>query len=492
MRLTCAAAAGGLGAFGQAPYDLAVVTLLSLCLGCLLFRLEPTRTALVGWAFGAGYFALTLVWIVEPFLVDIARHGWMAPFALVFLSSGLALFWAGAFWLARDLPMRPIALVLCWTAAEFLRAYAFTGFPWASPAQAAIHGPISTVLALGGPHATNLLLLLVAALVTLPAGSAPRTMRRTGQAALFFGVALALSLPDVRPPSVTTGHRVRLVQPNAEQHLKWQPAMAEMFLERQLELTAAPPEAGAAPPDLIVWPETAVPWLLETAQPVLDEIALRAEGTPVVLGVLRRSGDGLRNSLVVLSEEGAVSALYDKHHLVPFGEYIPMRPLARRLGLQALAARMGGFESGPGPEVLDFGPLGKALPLICYEAVFAHGVNRSPDRADFLLQITNDAWFGQYVGPQQHLAQARMRAIEQGLPLVRAANTGISAVIDPLGRVTAMLPLSATGFIDADLPAALPPTLYSRTGDGPLALLIVFGLARLLYISRRLRPRDSD
>jgi apolipoprotein N-acyltransferase len=260
--------------------------------------------------------------------------------------------------------------------------------------------------------------------------------------------------------------------------------MAEVFFRRQLELTAAPPRDGGATPDLIVWPETAIPWVLGRAQPALEQIAAAAGQRPVALGALRFEGDRLRNALAVLGPTGEVAALYDKHHLVPFGEYVPFEAVVERLGLRALAASMGGFSSGPGPELLDFGALGAALPLICYEAVFAHGVGAVRARPSFLLQVTNDAWFGTYAGPQQHLAQARMRAIEQGLPLARAANTGISAMVGPTGRVLQALPLNEAGFIDAPLPKALPPTLYSKWGDWPVIFLLIIGLAGVVITTR--------
>ena len=190
--------------------------------------------------------------------------------------------------------------------------------------------------------------------------------------------------------------------------------------------------------------------------------------------------------MVVLGPEGGVEQVYDKHHLVPFGEYIPLARLFNRIGVFGLAQRVPeGYSPGPGPKLLDFGPLGRALPLICYEAVFAHDVNAAPARPDFLIQITNDAWFGNGAGPRQHLAQARMRAIEQGLPLARAANTGISAMIDPHGRVLAALALNEAGFIDAALPLPLPPTPYSRTGDLPLALFLLAALGLAVPGKRR-------
>ncbi|WP_299968158.1 apolipoprotein N-acyltransferase [uncultured Roseobacter sp.] len=479
-RSVLAAAVGGVGALGQAPYDLPILLFLALVLGFVMLRRQPSARAAgrIGWCMGLGYFAVALVWILQPFQVDPDRHGWMAPFALVLLSGGLALFWGLAFYLARRLSRRSWPLILTWTAAELARAYVFTGFPWANPAQVLVDGAAGQGLSMAGPHGMTLWLLSCAWCVSLPVPRLRARVMRAGQAVLLGLVALGLHLPPGKPPAPLTEHTVRLIQPNAAQHLKWQPEHAFGFFETQLALTAAAPEPGTPLPALTVWPETAIPWTYEGADEALTQIRTAAGGRAVAVGVLRRPGERLFNSLVLLPGGGAPDQIYDKHHLVPFGEYIPLSPIAERLGLTGLAqVSATGFQRGPGPRTLDFGALGRGLPLICYEAVFAHDVNGAPARPDFLIQITNDAWFGQYAGPQQHLAQARMRAIEQGLPLMRAANTGVSAMIDPYGRILRALPLGEQGFIDAPLPAPLPKTLYSRTGDLPLALLLLIGLS---------------
>jgi apolipoprotein N-acyltransferase len=245
-------------------------------------------------------------------------------------------------------------------------------------------------------------------------------------------------------------------------------------------------------PDAVIWPETAIPWGLTYAENVLQEISAAASGTPVILGVQRTEGMRHFNTLIALGPQGQVTQMYDKHHLVPFGEYMPLGDFAARFGIYGLAPQNGaGFSAGPGARLMDLGPLGRALPLICYEAVFAHDVNAAPARADFIIHATNDAWFGTYAGPQQHLAQARMRAIEQGLPVARVANTGITAMIDPWGRMTASIGLGQAGYIDAALPLPGAPTLYSRTGDVPyaalLGLLLALGLLRARMTHRTLR-----
>ena len=479
-----AALVGAIAAFGQAPYDLPLLLLAGIIGAAWIFNqaLTTRRAALVGWAFGTGYFMHALQWIVSPFMVDAARHGWMAPFALVFLSAGLAIFWGLAFWAARKLsPRHTWPLILTWPAAELIRAYIFTGFPWAMPSQALVDIKAGQYLAVFGPYVLNV--FLVAGVVFLI-----YVLRHRGILTAVVASAAPVFMMTAPPTSDTsplTDHTIRLIQPNAPQREKWDPEKIPVFFDRQLALSAAPPKNGGDAPDLVIWSETAIPWALDLAGLALEEISAAARA-PVVVGVQRRGPTRFYNSLVVLGQGGSVAQTYDKHHLVPFGEYMPFGDTLARFGIHGLASREGnGYSAGPGPQLLDFGAMGAALPLICYEAVFAHDVNTAPKRPAFLIQITNDAWFGKGAGPKQHLAQARMRAIEQGLPMARAANTGISAMIDPKGRIIASLPLHVAGFVDARLPTPLPPTLYSRTGDIPLMVMLLIGLCTAALMRRR-------
>lgn len=473
-------ALGVVAALGQAPFDLPALMLAGIALALWLSRRaqSPARAAAFGWAFGFGYFVLALHWIVSPFLVDVARHGWMAPFALLLLSGGIALFWMLAFWMARMLGRGTGWICVTLPATEMLRAYVFTGFPWASPAQALVDTGAGQALGVIGPYAATGLIMSAAMLLARP----PRIL--SWGAGLLIGAACVL--PASLPDAPLTGAVLRLVQPNAPQHQKWDPLMIPVFYDRQLAFTAAPPTEGLPAPAAILWPETAIPWRLDRADSILREISATAAGTPVILGVQRSEENRHYNALVALTATGEIAQIYDKQHLVPFGEYIPFGNALAGLGIHGLAAQEGaGFSAGTGARLIDLGPLGQALPLICYEAVFAHDVNAAPARPDLILHITNDAWFGTYAGPQQHLAQARMRAIEQGLPVARAANTGISAMIDPRGRITHSLGLGEAGFIDAPLPAPGAPTLYSRTGDLPLMVLMVLALLSGAVHSRK-------
>ncbi|SFO87399.1 apolipoprotein N-acyltransferase [Tranquillimonas alkanivorans] len=481
--------AGVLAGLGHVPFSLVPLALGGLALSLILLdRARSTRAAfLAGWLTGTGYFATTLHWIVEPFLVDVGRHGWMAPFALVFIATGLALFWGAAFGAARWLGRSGWPLAFAWATAlavaEMLRGYVLTGFPWALVGYVWTEGPAIQLASVTGAFGLTFLTLALVAV-------AVRLSQRPGPAwkavlALPWLLPLGAGWLMLEPSTVMPEEPavVRLVQPNAPQHRKWDPDWVPLYFDRQLDYTRAPGK-----PDLIVWPETAVPFLLEDGHPALARIAEAAGDTPLVLGGQRVEGLRAFNSLILTGDDGGVAALYDKHHLVPFGEYIPFGQLARLAGLRSFAARDGyGYTPGPGPALLDLGPLGQVLPLICYEAIFPQDVTGAPRRPDWMLQITNDAWFGTFSGPYQHLAQARVRAVEQGVPMLRVANTGVSAVIDAQGRITASLPLGEAGFLDARLPAARPPTLYARTGDWATLGVLLLAFASLLASRRRER-----
>jgi apolipoprotein N-acyltransferase len=489
-----AALLGALAVLGLAPWGFWPIALaVFLCVPALLLSATSVRqAALIGWALGAGWFGHGLIWIVEPFLVDVARYGWMAPFALGLMAAGGGVFWAIAFGaayrLGRTDMARVIALILTWSLVEFGRAYLLTGFPWAALAQIWPGSDAALLLAWIGPQGLALVTLLVALLPGLAAiRSGPLMWRLASLVPALVLLGLSVGLAQVRPDiAPLTGTIVRLIQPNAPQHQKWDPEFTRMFFDRQIDFTRARGDNNAPRPDLIVWPETAVPVLLENAAPTLEIIAEAAAGTPVVLGIQRTERARHLNSMIYLDATGKVAGRYDKHHLVPFGEYVPFGDLAARFGIRGFAAQAGnGFSAGPGPELLDLGGLGMALPLICYEAVFPQDVAGTVERADFLLQVTNDAWFGNFSGPYQHLAQARMRAIEQGLAMIRAANTGVSAMIDPWGRITAQLALGQAGYVDADLPKPRAPTLYRRTGDGPVFLLLLIAALGLWGMQSR-------
>lgn len=502
-RLALACLLGALIGAGQVPLTLWWIALpaLAVLLGLAARAGSRAMAAWCGFAAGFGYALATLYWIVDPFFVEPEIYGWMAPFALALMAAGMGLFWALGFGLGHRLGVGPagrgFGLALGLAATDFLRSYVFTGFPWVLIGHIWIGTPVAQAAAFVGAQGLGLITLGLAALAGAgwPVSGREPWLRRglpigvvlAGLAGLWgFGAARLAAPEPLRAEPIT----LRLVQPNAPQDLKWLPEYRMEFFFRHLDLTSQPPAEGAPRPDLILWPETAVPFLLERPGDGLEMIAGAAQGVPVALGIQRAEGLRYYNSLAVIGSTGAVEAVYDKYHLVPFGEYIPLGDLAARFGISAFAAQEGnGYSAGPGPQVLDLGRLGHAQPLICYEAVFPQDIRRAPERPDWLLQVTNDAWFGEAAGPWQHLALARLRAIEFGLPLARAANTGVSAMIDAKGRITAELGMGQMGALDAALPAALPPTPYSRIGDLPI-LALLFAFSAFLY--RRARRYRVD
>ncbi len=425
----------------------------------------------VGWAAGAAFFAVTLHWIVEPFLVDAARYGWMAPFALVLMAGGLALFWGAAFWIAGYFRRAGIAaLALCWAVGEALRGGIFTGFPWALPAYIWLDTPIAQLASILGPYGLSLITLL--AITGLGAG----TVKWAAPVILLAGIG-AWVWGDFRQGdglTAATDTTVRIIQPNIPQAQKWDASFARQNFERTLALTSAD-ASNAARPDIVIWPEVAVPFAIEQEANARAEIAQAAGGAHVILGSLARSPNAprWRNALIALNPLGQKQARYDKAHLVPFGEYMPFSDLMERIGVLALAGRGAGMEAGLPPRPIALPGLPAFTPLICYEGIFPREVRSGTAGADWIVLITNDAWFGQWAGPAQHLAQARMRAIESGLPVARAANTGISAMISPYGRIIEAASLNERKYLDVSLPAAAPKTVYSQFG-ATVAILVTF------------------
>lgn len=489
---------GALAALGLAPFGIWPVALGALAV--LIWRMaradRPGCAFLHGLAGGFGWFACGMFWIIEPFLVEPEIYGWMAPFALILMALGGALFWALPVWIAARLCRGPIArsvaIVAVLTLSDWLRGWLFTGLPWAMFGHIWIDTPIAQNAAWVGAIGLTALTLAAAALPSAlwrqadnrVRGNLPAMLSSLILIATFWAAGIARHAQPVPPD---TDLQLRIVQPNAEQHLKWNPEWSRLFFQRLLDLSAEP-----GPRDVVIWPETAVNFLLNDAGDVMPAMS-RAAGAPLILGIQRQEENRYYNSLATVAPGGDVTAIYDKFHLVPFGEYIPWGDELARLGIGAFAAQQGnGYSAGPGPAVMSVPDLPAFQPLICYEAIFPQHLRGLETRPEWLLQITNDAWFGKLSGPYQHLAQARLRAIETGLPLIRAANTGISAVIDAHGDIRARLSLGQAGKIDALLPGALAPTLWLKWGAAPIVILAFCALIAATYPGRGSRARRAS
>lgn len=491
-RYALAAAFGGLATFALPPAG--AVPVLLLAFPGLLWLLEGAATRrsafFTGWCFGFGHFVLGLYWISFALLTDVAKFWWMMPFAIAGLPALLAIFiglvtlvlHVGCRRLKLSGLARVLAFAMLWTVFEYLRGHVFTGFPWNLIGYSwTAFLPVLQSVAVIGVYGLGLLTVAVASLPALLPDPSESVMR--GRASLAVGLVLigAMGLAGwVRlsqaESATVPGVRLRVVQPAIPQTLKWAPAERARNFERLLELTAEPAAAGAAPVTHVVWPETAVPFFVERDGGARQAMAsVTPPGGSIITGAprVRVEADGENrfwNSLHAVDGSGAVVASFDKFHLVPFGEYMPLRGI---LPVGGIAAGATDFSSGPGPATLDVPGLPPFSPLICYEVIFPGAVKDSHNRPDWLLNVTNDAWYGKTAGPHQHFEIARVRAVEEGLPLVRAANTGISGIFDGYGRVTAYLGLGERGVVDADLPVALPITPYGRFGDVILVLLLM-------------------
>ena len=485
-RAALACGAGVASTLALPPLHLLPFLFVAFVVLVLLIEASPSARAAfaLGWWFGVGQFASGLYWIAHALLVDAERFGWLVPFAVGGLSAGLAIFTAIAVVLARSLGKRGEALVVAlaasWAAMEWLRGTILTGFPWNPMSSAWIESTaVAQSAALFGAYGLSLVTVQVAAApATLAASAGARPwsrLRPTVLAALVLAtlhIGGWMRIADVED-SLVPGIRLRIVQGNIEQALKWRPEQAEASFQRYLRLSAS---LSDLPVTHVIWPETAAPILL-TGDPVRRAAigAVVPPGGLALIGVIRAEFEGGRvqrawNSLQALDPAGSIVGTYDKFHLVPFGEYMPFR--AYLAGFEFIPGSLD-FSTGPGVVTLDLPGLPAVGPLICYEVIFPGEVVNPDRRPMWLLNLTNDAWFGHSSGPYQHLASARMRAIEEGLPLVRAANTGISAVIDPYGRVVASLGLGREGIIDSALPRPLASlTMFASYGNWITGVLI--------------------
>lgn len=465
--------------------------------------------AMSGWWFGLGYFVPGLYWIGEAFLVDAPTFAWLMPFAVLGLPAYLALFPALGFALARLIwtrdASRVLALAVCLTAGEWLRGHVLTGFPWNAFGYA-LTEPLALAQTASLIGLWGMTFLSVAIFASPAALIDGRSRGRKPWIAPVLALSLLLVMGifgivrlSLNPTTTVANVKLRIMQPNLQQDVRFNYSAKPEVMKKYLALSdraSGPGSTGVSDASILIWPESAFPFFLTREADAMAQIAdLLPKGTILVTGSVRAPDlpPGVRatrayNSIYVIDHDGSVLSVYDKLHLVPFGEYLPYQNWMEKLGFEQLTKVQGGFIAGTRRRPMDIPNAPRMLPLICYEAVFPGDVASRDDRPGWIVNLTNDGWFGMTTGPYQHLQQSRVRAIEEGLPLVRAANTGISAVIDPLGRIVARLGLGVEGVLDSSLPSTMPPTIYSRVGDVPAAIIIG---AAVIFIMRRRVPRRT-
>jgi apolipoprotein N-acyltransferase len=512
-RAAVAVAAGGLSALAFAP--MFASPMLFLTLPVFVWLIDGSsgwrRAASAGWLFGFGYFFCNLFWIGEAFLVEADKFAWLLPFAVTLLPAGLALFWGFAAGVARLFWSQDIArlfvLAAVLAAVEWLRGHVLTGFPWNLPGYALTYPlPLMQSAALIGAYGLTAvaLLLFPAPLVVLGdsrwAPSAKQVVHAVAVAAVPIGVLFAYGAWRLSAPeAVVSGVKLRVVQPSVPQREKWRAEYQRRIFDDHVALSLSNPQGekdSLAGVTHLIWPEAAMPFFPLEHSEALDILAfMLPPETTLITGALRHDptlvpgrpfppGTKTFNSILVLNERAEAIAAYDKINLVPFGEFLPIEGVLSAIGIQKLTHGRGSFTVGVSPRPLMTIPgLPPALGLVCYEALFPGNIVQGAERPGALINVTNDGWFGTSTGPYQHFHQSRVRAVEEGVPLVRAANNGISAVVDPYGRALETLGLNVRGVIDSPLPEALPPPVYARVGDWGLAfLLALYGVtAKFLH-----------
>ncbi len=504
---------GALGALALPPFSIFALIAIPLTIAVWLIDGAQDRASgrtrvaslsaafAAGWWMGFGYFLAGLWWVGSALLVEADKFAWALPLAVVALPAALAVFLGAGFALARLLwspgPLRIFALAFGLGMAEWARGLLFTGFPWNDLGMAlGVNLVLAQTASLIGLHGLTFLTIAIFA--------APATLRRVSDSRLdpaptivaVLALVLMAAFGEFRlmaPASATIpGVKLRLIQPNvAQDDASFGPENKHAILRRYFDLSeraTSPDRSGIHNVTHLIWPESAFPFILSRDPLALSEIVdFLGDGATLITGAARREdGDApprYFNSIEIVGRNGLSAQRYDKQHLVPFGEYVPFASLLERAHIGQMVNIPGGFEPGSGRRILHIPGLPDAMPLICYEAIFPIELGdlvSGAERPGWLLNVTDDAWFGLTPGPYQHFAQARLRAIELGLPLIRDANTGISAVLDGFGRETAVAPLGAEGVVDAELPVSLAPTLQSRLGSvGAMLIGLAFLAAAL-------------
>ena len=457
------------------------------------------RAFSAGWWFGLGFFSAGLYWVSLSFFVDAATYAWMAPIALFFLSAGMALYIGAVAWAtyvsSRAGANRVLVLSLWWAIFEWVRGWAFTGFPWnlLGSVWTFSEGMIQLV-SITGVFGLSLITVLVA---SAPAILGNQSIRLAKRVLIVSMPVMTVSLIwgggnfrlNAAADTTVDGVTLKLVQPNISQQDKWKRSLQKHHFNKLLKLSKKSKFDSTKKITHIIWPETATPLYLSSTEDAINLVSLAAPvGGALITGAPRQNkklgGDRkIWNSIHVIDSSAAIISTYDKHHLVPFGEYIPFRNL---INIPKLTGGRVDFSKGVGSRVMQIPGTPPVVPLICYEAIFAIQKNLSRDnlKPGWLLNLTNDAWFGMSSGPYQHFAAAQLRSVEEGLPLVRVANTGLSGVIDPYGRIKVKTQLNEEVALESSLPAALPKlTWFARYQNKTFIFitLILFLVFRLKY-----------
>lgn len=476
----------GMGfALGQAPFGL-----LWLALPALLFAfwafVAIDKPFLCGLFFGLGYFAVSFMWIVEPFYIDAEIYGWMAPFAFFLMSAALAFYWAIAFKIAAFLKNQSWGLALCLSGMEILRGIVpFGGLAWNPIAAIWLDSGVEQAISVWGVQGLGLLTMLSIAAIAQFIHNKPFILRLQnfvwgGVFIYLIGGVLILKPP--LPEGTIIDRPVRIVQPNIAQHLHSDSKQLAKYFKNALRHSIEQNSKMTAQPVAVIWPEGT---LGANYQQILPAIARVIDAPFFLSGVTRIDEDAIYNSITI-AQQGTEIAYYDKYHLVPFGEYIPGAGYFDALNWRPLAQLVvADYGKGAGQVRFSLPDMGTFLPLICFEAAFPLGRDVIQNRPDWILNVSNDAWFGDWVGPYQHLAQARLRTIELGLPMLRAANTGISAVIDARGQIIQRIDLNESGYIDSFIPMGYPLTIYSQTGEMPVRSAVILAVFGMWYRRRK-------
>ena len=500
-RALAALAAGALAALSQPPFDFFAACFVSFPVlvwlidgaasqpGERLLR-RALRPFAIGWWFGFGYFLAGLWWTGAALLVEAELFAWALPLAVIGLPALLALFWGLAAMLARltwsDGAGRIAALAAAFACVEWLRTFVLTGFPWNPIGQAAMPVPVLMqsvgVVSMVGINALAVFVFAAPALLASRRGRAAGLAVAALAVALHVGYGLwRLSSAEAAPPVLAD---VRIVQPSIDQAEKWDASVRQRIFRTLTELSARPPAQGEAAPELIVWPETSVPFILSEQPEALTALAdLVGDGQTLMAGAVRIEGERAEaryyNAIVAIDSAGEIVDAADKLWLVPFGEFMPFADLLSRIGVEKLVRSVSAFTAGSHRNLLSTQAGASALPFICYEIIFPGTAGYGDTEADFILNVTNDAWFGDTPGPYQHFRQAQIRAVEAGRPLVRAANNGISGVVDAYGRVVDAFALDAVGVLDVAVPRQrlAPPAGRPETTGLALALLLALWAA---------------